>query len=180
MTSSTRSRVACRFALWDPRLPGETLWNHETKGGTKLSRRYNLGWVKEKEREREKGREREWGKKSRGVRRRSTSARIAERCATAAPDTSFVWNVYQHRRWLIIIPRVRMHVRLPVRSFVLKLSLCASRTRNESSSERFNSFLDYINLCRLWKQNVYYRRIRSFRLCYCITCLHRSVLLIQF
>lgn len=36
---------------------------------------------------------------------RSTPARIAERCATAAPDTSFAWNVYQHRRWLIIIPR---------------------------------------------------------------------------
>lgn len=50
--------------------------------------------------------------------RGSTSARIAERCATAAPDTSFAWNVYQHWRWLIIIPRARMHALSPVRSFV--------------------------------------------------------------
>lgn len=49
-----------------------------------------------------------------------TSARIAERCATAAPDTSFAWNVYQHRRRLIIIPRARMHARSFVRSFVCK------------------------------------------------------------
>lgn len=53
----------------------------------------------------------------RGKEQGSTSARIAERCATAAPDTSFAWNVYQHRRWLIIIPRARMHALSPVRSF---------------------------------------------------------------
>lgn len=39
---------------------------------------------------------------------REETARIAERCATAAPDTSFVRNSYQHRRYLIIIRRARV------------------------------------------------------------------------
>ena len=39
---------------------------------------------------------------------REETARIAERCATAAPDTSFARNSYQHRRYLIIIPCARV------------------------------------------------------------------------
>lgn len=39
---------------------------------------------------------------------REEAARIAERRATAAPDTSFVRNSYQHRRYLIIIRRARV------------------------------------------------------------------------
>jgi len=66
---------------------------------------------------------------------RGTSARIAERCATAAPDTSFAWNVYQHR--LIIIPRARVHARPSARrSLSLSLSLSRARARFRGGSLR--------------------------------------------
>ena len=106
----------------------------------------------EKRNGRESGRSREIGKsdgegdvvvEEATAGREKRPARIAERCATAAPDTSFARNSYQHRRYLIIIPRARVRActlypsrgvpRSLCSPLVHSLSLSLSRARARSS-----------------------------------------------
>ena len=97
----------------------------------------------EKRNGRESGRSREIGKsdgegdvvvEEATAGREKRPARIAERCATAAPDTSFARNSYQHRRYLIIIPRARVRACTLYPSRGVPRSLCSPLVHSLSLS----------------------------------------------